>query len=437
MNVSVVDVSDNQKKLHVEIPASKVQKEIEARYQDLAKRVNIKGFRRGKVPRSILKSYYGKSIEQEVSSQLIQETFPEALKESELKPLVEADVDQLEFDGSGAFKYVAIVDVAPPFTVEGYRGLKVKRTPVSVGDEQLQAELEKIQQQHSELRTVEEDRPIKEGDMVVIDFVPSIEGIVYDRGKTDDYMLEVGKKPLHPDFDEQLIGHRSGETLSFDLHYPEDADLPDLAGKTVHFEVTIKEIKEKVVPELNDEFAQTVGQFDTLDALREEIAKQLQAREEDRVGRETRQQIIDEMLKRTEFEVSPKVIEREVDQMIGMLLHQFESQGLRIDTSRFNTPEIRADYRPQAERNVRWRIIAQRIAEQEHLELTGEELEAIYKEVARYARLDVETLKRDYAETSIIEQSKENKILDKVMKLIEAEAVYEDSPQAEEDSSQE
>lgn len=424
MKVSVIDVSANQKKLQVEIPAQKVQEELNKRYGDLAKRVNIKGFRPGKVPRKILKSYYGKSIEGEVSNQFIQETFPEALRESELKPLAEADVNEMHFDDGGSFTYEAILEVCPPFEVKEYKGLEIQKPPVRVTEDQVETELQNLREHHAQLRTLEAERPVQNGDIVVIDFTPWVEGAIFEKGKAADYMMEIGKKTVHENFDEHLVGHRLNETFSFELDYSEDVPTKEVAGKRVRFDVTVREIKEKILPELDDDFAQEAGQQESLDALKEEIRKQLREQEEKRVEAEVRQQIRDKLLDKIDLELSPKAIEREVDYFVGQLQHQFQSQGLKVDTSKFDTPQIRAGYRPEAEKSLRWRLILDQIAVQENIKLSEEETEEIYNEVARLLRKDVETVKRDYADSTVVEQVREGKIQEKVLKLIEEAASY-------------
>ncbi len=430
MNVSVVDVSTNQKKLQVEIPANKVQEELDSRYRELAKQARLKGFRPGKIPRSILKSYYGKSIENEVSNQFIHDTFAQALSEADLKPLAEADVDEMRFEDNGSFTYTATVDVSPPFELQGYKELEIHKPPVEVTDEQLQAELERLREQHGELRTLESEQPVREGDVVVIDFTPWADGAIFEKGKTTDYMLEVGKKSLHPDFDPQLMGHHVGESFSFEVDYPEDASTAEIAGKRVRFDVTIKELKEKVLPELNDEFAQKLGDYTTLDELKDETRKRLARQQEQKASAEIRQQIIDQLVGKVDIELSNKVIEREIDQLIGMLQHQFDSQGLKMDAGRLNTPAIRAEYRPQAEKNVRWRLIAQRLAELEGIQLTDAELEEIYQDIARLLRTTADKVKVEYATSAVVEQSKENKLQEKVFNFLENEIIRTETAHA-------
>lgn len=427
MNVSVVDVSANQKKLQVEIPAQKVQKELDSRYNDLAKRARIKGFRPGKVPRSILKSYYGKSVENEVSSQFVHDTFAEALRQADLKPLVEADVSEMNFEDNGAFSYTATIDVSPPFEVTDYRKLEITGATTEIGDEQVQSELERLQEQHGELRTIETERPIQEGDVVVIDFTPWADDAVFEKGKAADYMLEVGKNSLHPDFDQHLVGHQKGESFSFELDYPEDAPTREIAGKRVRFDVIVKELKEKILPELNDEFAQGLGDHQSLDDLKQQIRDRLSKQQEEKASSENRQQIIDQLVDKVDFELSERVIEKEIDYLIGLLQHQFQSQGLKVDVNRFNTPEIRQEYRPQAEKNVRWRLIANKIAELEEIELTDEEMDQIYGDIAKMLRSDVNTVKSEYADSPFVEQSKEGKIQEKVLKFLEDESVQKEA----------
>lgn len=424
MNVSVIDVNDHQKRLQVQIPAPRVREELDERYRELAKRVRIKGFRPGKIPKSIMKSYYGKNIENEVSTQFIQATFHDALREADLKPLVEADVSEMHFDESGAFTYVALVEVSPPFIVEGYRGMTLTKPVFEVGTDQVEAELEKLRQQHAQLRTVVDSRPIADGDVVLLDFIPFVDGEAFEKGSKQDYMVEIGKNAVHPNFDRQLLGHFQGESFSVEVDYEEDAPNLELAGKRVRFDVTIREIKEKQLPQLDDEFAKELGHFETLEDLTRAVRNGLVKREEEKVSAEVRRQIVDQLLGKVQFELSSKVIEREVNYLIDMLLQQFETQGLKLDPAKFNTPEIRAEYRPQADRNVRLRLIFQQIARQENIELNEEELEEIYSEVARIARTDVATVKRDYVDSVVVQNARERRLQEKVFKIIEESAQY-------------
>jgi trigger factor len=419
LNVSVEDLSPSQKRLHVEIPAKKVQQAIDKRYRDLSANVRIKGFRPGKVPRNILKSYYGKSIEHEVTAQFIEESFPQALRESDIKPLVEAEVDESKFDESGALVYAAIVEVCPPFDLADYRGLPVQRSEAAVTDEMVQAELERLREQHAELKAIELERGVRYGDVVVIEYRSWPEGAEAASAQASEQMVEVGKNKLHPDFDEHLVGHFSGDTLSFVLDQPEGEGSSSESPLQTHYEVTIREVKEKTVPEANDEFAQTMGSFETLEDLRKEISSQLRQRLDEQGRGEVRRQIGDHLLERMPFEVPAKAVEKEVEQQLRAFQYQFQSQGLKVDPDMFDTPEIRGEYRPQAERNVRLSLILSRIAEEEGLRLTDEEVDQLYQQVARMTRMTIEEVKEKYADSPLVEQAKENQIKEKVFGLIE------------------
>ncbi len=431
MNVSVSDIGPAQKKLQVEIPASRVREEMERKYRDLARKAKIKGFRPGKVPRSIIKSYYGKAVEQELSSHFIQETFPGALKETDLKPLTQADVSESRFDEDGSFSYSALVDICPPFELPDYKGLKLYKPPVEVGEEQVQAELERLRQGYAQLRSIEDEHPVVEGDVAVVDFTPSVDGKVFEKGKTKDFMVEVGKGSMHPDFDKQLVGRRAGESFSFELDYADDAPTPEIAGKRVHFDLVIKEVKEKEVPELNDEFAQSLGsaQFETLDDLMKEIRERLTKREEEKQSGMLGEQITEKLLREVRFELSQRVIDNEADKMVENLKYQFENQGLSFDSARFNAPEFRSGYLLQAERNVRSRVVLDRIADAEQISLSDEENEEVYREVARIYGMEPEKVRGEFADSAIVEQARDRRREDKVLALVKDEAVYVDTPE--------
>ncbi len=431
MNVSLTEISPSQKKIRVEIPGTRVTEELEKKYRDLAKKSKLKGFRPGKAPLSIIKSYYGKTVEHEVSSQFIQDTFEDALKESGLKPLTMSDISESHFEEGGAFTYTAVVDICPPFDLPDYKGLKIHKPAVEVTDEQVQGELDKLVQNHSQLRALESERPISEGDVAIVNFVPVVEGRVFEKGKTNDFMAEIGKGTLHPDFDKNLLGRKPGESFSFELFYPEDAPTSELAGKTVRFDLTVKEIKEKEVPELNDEFVKSLGsaQFETLEALRQEFRKKLLEREEQSASQKVHDQILRKIIGKVQFEISPRVIEREADRILQNLKHQFESQGLKFDADTLNTNEYRTGSRLQAENDIRTGLVIAKIAEAEAISLDSEDEEQVLSDIAAAYRMDLAKVRSEYQDSAIVERAKERKLRDKVLKFIETEAVLVDTPE--------
>lgn len=423
MKVSVNDLSPTQKKLQVVIPAEEVQPELDKRYQELAKKARLKGFRPGKIPRNIIKNFYGKSIESEVSSQFIHNSYPQALEQAALKPLAEADIEELNFDDDGTFTYSALVEVGASFALEGYKGMEVSVEPIAVSDAEIDAELQKARENHAELQSLEEDQAAEVGLMTIIDVKPMVGGVVFEKGKADGYLLELGKNTIHPEFDQYLVGHKVGEVVEFDLDYPEQQSAPEIAGKHVHFVVAIKELKRKVLPELNDDFANAAGDFENLDQMRAKIRSDLLEARERKVNADKHQQMIDQLIDRTPFEVSAKVIEHEVNRLVGQLQQQFKAQGVNVDTTAFNSPEVRAGYALQAQRNVRWQLISEGIAEREQITLSAEDQEEIYEQAARMFRVSKEKVKSDYARSQLVEQLKAGKLQEKIFAVLDEHAV--------------
>ncbi len=433
MKVTVTDLGPTQKKLVVVVEPRHVEKELDKRYRQLSQQVRLKGFRPGKVPRKILESYYGKTVQGEVSNQLIQETYADALKQTDIKPMMEGDVEDYRFDPDGSFSYSAIVEVRPVFEVKDYLGLELEvPAPMQVTEEQVANELEALRQRHAEIRSVEGDREAQWGDYVIVDVVPEIDGQIFEKGVNKNFYVELGQGKIHPDFDGRLVGHRAGETVSFELDFPEDAETGELAGKRVRFEVTLKEIKEKVLPDLDDAFARKVGGHDSVDALRETLRERLIKSSEEAKKLQVRRAIMEQLVDNVAFDVPEKVVEREVDRRIQHFVHQLSAQGLKIDPSRFQTPEIRAEQRPAAERDIRWRLIVEQIAAQEGLELSEDEKEAVYAEVARLYRTTPEQVKNEYQESAIVQEMFQQKLEEKVFRLLEDHAVAKEvAPEAQ------
>jgi len=290
--------------------------------------------------------------------------------------------------------------------------------------------LERTRESHAELRNIEEDQAAAAGLMAIIDVKPTVDGVVFAKGKADGYLLELGKNNIHPEFDQRLMGHKVGETVEFDLDYPEQQGAPEIAGKRVHFAVAMKELKRKVLPELNDDFAKETGDFENLDQLRAKVRSDLLEAREHKVKADIHQQMIDQLVERTEFGISPKVIEQEVSRLVAQLQQQFKAQGLNVDTAGFNSPEVRSGYAQQAQRNVRWQLISEGIAEREQIALSAEEQEDIFEQSARMFRVSKEKVKSDYARSQLVEQLQAGKLQEKIFALLDEHAVItEKQPQ--------
>ena len=255
MKANVEEISAIKKKVSVEIPEDQVSQEINSFYVDLGKKAKIKGFRPGKVPRNILERYFKDYVKAEVIQKLIQETYPQALSETNLQPVSPPMIDPGEFEGGKSFQYSVVIEVKPDIKLEGYTGLKIEGKKEEVKEEEIEDRLKALQNLHANLKTVSEVRAIQKGDYVIIDYEASLDGKPLEGGKAVDFTVEVGSGQFIPAFEEKLIGIKPEGESDIEVSFPEDYGYQKWAGKTISFHVKIKEIKEKILPPLDDEFA--------------------------------------------------------------------------------------------------------------------------------------------------------------------------------------
>ncbi len=435
MKISVSDVNETQKKLIVEIPADVVQPEIDKKYRQLSKRVRIKGFRPGKAPRNVLKAYYGKAIDNEVAQEFIEKTFPDALEQEGIKPLAEADLENYGYNENGSLTYSVLVEVAPEFEPDGYKGIEIRKPPEkAVTEEDIENELTRIAESSANLEPVE-DGEVQEGHVVTIDVTPYIDGRVDEKYVQEDLLLEIGKDKLyHPEFGKQLLGAKVGDTVHFKLKYlsSEEAPNEDWVGKEVEFYVDIKNIARKELPEINDEFAKTLG-LDSLEKLREEVRKRLEKELELESKKFIREQIDSHLLKSNDIPVPEKAVLQEMESEIKDIEMQLLRQGI---DHKIEDPKIRESFKPGAELSVKLRIIIDKIAEKENITLSPQEEEEVFSNLAQVLRVSTEEAKERFEKSSLLDKMKANKIREKVYEFIEEHAKFVDASEVE-DSSQE
>ena len=269
MKVNVEDVSSVKKVLHIEIPQQTVVSELDSAYRDVKKNAKIKGFRPGKAPRSVLERLYKKDVQADVSSKLIQTSFTEAIKETDLKIISNPKIDPPELDATGPYTYDATVDVKPELEDLAIKGLALKRTNYKVGDEELDAQLGMLQKNMAKKVKIEEDRPVQSDDFVIIDYEGFKNGKPFDEtSKTENFDLKIGDAQIAKEFDDSLIGKKAGDTIDFDVTFPEDYHNEKLKNLNIQFHVALTEIRKEELPELDDDFAKSLGQFETLEDLK-------------------------------------------------------------------------------------------------------------------------------------------------------------------------
>jgi trigger factor len=399
MQVTVEDISSVKKTLHVEIPREEVVREIDKAYDEIKKNAKIKGFRPGKAPRSVLEKMFKKDVLADVSSRLIQSSFIDALKEKDLRVVGRPKLDPPEIDLSRPYTYAATVEVAPSIADIDWKGMTLKRSQYRVGDAEVDTQLKMLQKNLARLQKIADLRPLREGDHALIDFEGFQDGRPYAGApKTENFTLKVGAGAVIKEFDQQLIGMTAGETREFPVTFPAGYANKALAGQTVHFQVSLSEIREEILPEINDEFAKSAGRFETLAELKEKIFANLTQGYEKRVEQELSEQVFAGLLERSAFEVPEALVEMELEGIIEEAERSFSHRNTTLEDAGLSRDIIAGKYRDTALKQVKRHLILGKIIDQEKLELSDDELNESLQQMADNFQQPVAEIRRYYRE---------------------------------------
>ena len=394
MKVDVEDVSTVKKIMHVEIPEKDVTRELDKAYKTLKTNAKIKGFRPGKVPLSLLEKRFKKEMHEEVSGQLIQNSYGEALGQVELVPLGEPAIDRPDLEKGQPYCYSATIEVPPPVGDLDLNGLKLKEKVHIVDDVEVETQLKMLQKRNAQLKSVDEDRPVRDKDVVIIDYEGFKDGKPLEpTRKTENFQVEIGSGRILEDFDKQLVGMEPDSTKELQVRFPDDYYNKDLAGLEVTFKVTLKEIKEEVLPELDDEFAKDLGEYETLDELKEAIRKDLEQRYKAESRRQLREDIIDKLIEQSDFELPEALVKGELAGVVRDAQSLMAQRGMSLEQSGQTEEELSEKYLPMAERKVREYILIEKVIDQEEITLTDEVLDEAYEGFAGALNQPVDTIK--------------------------------------------
>ncbi len=420
MQVTVENLSSIKKVLHIEIPEKVVVGELDKAYKDLKKNAKVKGFRPGKTPRSVLERLYKKDVNADVSSKLIQESLIDAIKEADLKIVGRPELEPPVVDGKGPYKYDAAVEIEPEIETVDFKGLTLKKNLYKVSAEEMDAQLKMLQKNLAQQKTLEEDRPAREGDFVLLDYEGFKDGKPFaETQKTENFTLKIGDGPILKEFDEQLIGMSAGETREVKVHFPEDYFNNKVAGLEITFNVKLNGIREVVLPAIDDEFAKDLGQYETLGQLKEEISSNLLQGYEKRSDQEVQEQIFTALLEKTKFEVPDSLVDFELEGIIEEVERTLTYHGSSLEERSLTKEDLAEKYRDTAIKQVRRRLLLKKIVEQENLTLLDEEMENGYKDMAKAFNKPVEEIKKFYEQKdSNIEFLKTSLLEKKALKLI-------------------
>jgi len=397
MNVSVKDISSVKKVLEVELPAEQITQELDKAYRELKKNAKVKGFRPGKVPRKTLERLYSKDVSADISGRLIQESLFEAVKETGLKIVGAPEVNPPVLVAGQDYKYEATVEVAPDIADIDFKGLELKKNMYPVQDEEINAQLSAIQKNLTECKKIEEDREVREGDTLILDY----EGFQNEKPfdalpKTENFTLKVGEATIAADFDQQVVGMEPGTEHSFEVTFADDYDDENLAGQAVTFQVKLHEIQEEVVPEIDDEMAKKLGKYETLDEVRTEITKNLESGYAKRAEQELNEQVFRSLIEKSDFEVPDTMIQQELEGIISEAEMSFNMRNISMEEMGLTREKLAENYRETAEKQVRRHLILSKIIEQEKLTLSDEDVEKGFEQMAETYQRPVAEIKTYY-----------------------------------------
>lgn len=418
MKASVEEISSIKKKVSIEIPEDQVTQEVESFYKDLGKKAKIKGFRPGKVPRDILERYFKDYIKAEVIQKLIQDTYPQALSEANLQPVSPPVVDPGEFESGKPFQYSAVIEVKPDIKLEGYTGLKIEGKKEKVKDEEVGERLKALQNLHANLKAISEARPIQAGDYVIIDYEASMDGKPLEGGKAIDFTVEVGSGQFIPALEEKLIGLKPEEEKEIEVSFPEDYGYKKWAGKTISFYVKIKEIKEKILPPLDDEFAKDLGDYASFEELKAKLKGEIEKEKELGLERQLKDRVVDQLLEANPFEVPDSLVEEQAKAMISDTKLRLAAQGVVLKNLGVSEEKLQEDYKAMAQKQVKTFLILDKIAGQEGITVTDDEADNRLREMSEKMHQKFDVVKRYYEKNGLLPEVKDGIIRDKTLNFL-------------------
>jgi trigger factor len=390
MKVAVEAIEGCKRRLAVEAPVDVVQQEWERAYGRVQKQARLPGFRKGHVPRSLVKVHFSDDVRREVAEHLIPDVYRQALSEAKLDPVNEPDLQEVRLEEGAPLRFVAVVEVKPAIDLTDYKGVEIEHAPVAVTADDLSTTLEHMREQQAQFHAVE--RPAASGDLVVVDYTVAIEG--HDPSSQSGYEFLVGARNVLPEIDDAVIELKAGEERQVTLRFADDHRREDLRGRGGNASVKVVEVKEKALPALDDDFAKSLGEFETLEALRTELQKQLETRREHDEQRALQEKIVDAVIARHEFTVPDALVMRQVAHRIEHARESVRRQGIDPERMPWDYEKLIAELRPGAEKAVRRALLLEAIADKEAIAPTDADVDAEVEKLAQASQRPTPALRR-------------------------------------------
>ncbi len=426
MSVQVENLEKNMVKLTIEVAAEELEKALQAVYQKEKGRISLPGFRKGKVPRAMIEKMYGPEIFfEDAANMLIGQEYPKAVDESGVDVVSRPEIDVTQIEKGKPFIFTAEVAVRPEVTLGEYKGVQVTKIDMKVTEEEMQAELDRERKSNARTITVE-DRAVQDGDTAVIDFEGFVDGVAFEGGKGENHSLVIGSHSFIEGFEEQLIGKNTGDELDVNVTFPEEYHAAELAGKPAVFKVKINEIKMEELPELDDEFAQDVSEFDTLDEYKQSVEKKIIERKETEGKRAQENEAIDKIVEVSEMEIPDVMVDNQARSMIDDFANRISQQGLSMEQymqfSGTTVDQMLEQMKPEALKRIQSTLVLEEIVKKEDIQISEEDIDAEIERMAGMYGMDAAELK-EYMGESEKESMKMELGIQKAIELIMDQAV--------------
>ena len=416
-------IDTNKYELEIEIPAADFDAAVNAAYKKEGKKMQIPGFRKGKAPRAFIEKYYGEGVFYDAAiDALYRPTVVEAIEASKLEVVSVGQMNITEVSKAQGLTFKLEVIVKPECKIEGYKGIEVTKKVTEVTEEDINAEIKRVQERNSRVEVVS-DRAAQNGDIAVIDYEGFCDGVAFDGGKAENHELALGSGQFIPGFEDQVIGHNAGEEFDINVKFPEEYHSEDLKGKDATFKIKLHEIKAKELPELDDDFVKDISEFDTVEEYKADIKAKLTETREKNADIDIDNQLIDALAEKLEAEIPAEMNENEVNESINNFAYRLQSQGLNLETylkyTGLTPDTLKDQFKDQAEKNVKVRLALETIVKLEGIEASDEELDAEIEKLAKAYEMPVENVKNIVAP----EQLRLDITNEKAIKLVKENAV--------------
>lgn len=425
MSLQVEKLEKNMAKLTVEVPAEQFDEALKTSYNKNKGKFNIPGFRKGKAPQAMIEKMYGVGVlYEDAAGEIIDTTYAGAMDESGLDIVSRPEISVEQIEKGKPFIYTAMVAVKPEVTLGEYKGIEVEKARPEVTDADIDAELAKVQEQNSRLISVE-DRAVADGDQTVVDFEGFVDGVPFEGGKAESYPLTIGSHSFIDTFEEQLIGKNIGEEAEVNVTFPAEYHAEELAGKPALFKVTVKEIKVKELPELNDEFAGEVSEFETLDEYKADIKAKLSETKEKQATTENENNVVQKVVENASMDIPEPMIDQQVRNMLEDYARRMQSQGISLEQymqfTGMTIDQLQDQMRPQAEKRIQTRLVLEAIVAAENITVDDEAVDAEIAKMAEGYKMEADQIRNMMGEEGL-KQMKEDLAVQEAVDFLVAEA---------------